>query len=348
MNKDWETKTLGEVIKLEYGKPLAVEDRDPEGLHPAYGANGVKTRTDKFYCDKPSIIVGRKGSAGELTLTEEKFWPLDVTYFVTFDENKYDLQYIFQLLKGLDLPQYATGVKPGINRNLVYAIEVSMPDLSEQKRIVKILNEKFVVIDELIKITEQQIVDVKELFESRLNEIFENELDEEKTFEDVCVLQRGFDLPTRLRKKGDYPLMSANGTTDYINQYKVDGPGVVTGRSGSIGFVHYIEDNFWPLNTALYIKDFKGNEKKFIFYFLKCFDLSRFSSGAGVPTLNRNHVHSEMVRTTSDTKKQKEVVKELDGLFVNKKELEVIFRRKITDLEELKKSYLQDAFAGKL
>jgi len=87
MKEGWKLKKLGEVIQLEYGKPLPKNDRQEEGAYPAYGANGVKCRTNLFYKDKASIIVGRKGSAGEVTLTEDKFWPLDVTYFVTFDED---------------------------------------------------------------------------------------------------------------------------------------------------------------------------------------------------------------------------------------------------------------------
>jgi len=66
----WATLSLGEIIQLQYGKPLDPADRSPTGLYPAYGANGEKNRTDKFYSDRPSIIVGRKGSAGEINLTE--------------------------------------------------------------------------------------------------------------------------------------------------------------------------------------------------------------------------------------------------------------------------------------
>ncbi len=98
MREGWETRTLGEVIKLEYGKPLLKENRDNTGRYPAYGANGEKCRTNKFYWEKPSIIVGRKGSAGEIRLSAERFWPLDVTYFVTFDDSKYGLFFLYHCL----------------------------------------------------------------------------------------------------------------------------------------------------------------------------------------------------------------------------------------------------------
>jgi len=139
----WKERSFGEILKLEYGKPLDDADRSPSGFFPVYGANGEKNRSDKFYFAKPSIIVGRKGSAGEVNLTEEKFWPLDVTYFVTFDELSYDLRFIYYLLYKLDLPRLAKGVKPGINRNDVYSETAKIPPLSEQQRIVGILDEAF-------------------------------------------------------------------------------------------------------------------------------------------------------------------------------------------------------------
>ena len=127
MKTMWKDKRVGEIIRLEYGKPLEDSNRKLDGLYPVYGANGEKDRTDKFYHDKPSIIVGRKGSAGEVNLTEPMFWPLDVTYFVTFDEQRHDLRFLYYLLTTLDLPCLAKGVKPGINRNEVYSQVAKIP-----------------------------------------------------------------------------------------------------------------------------------------------------------------------------------------------------------------------------
>lgn len=173
----WQTKKLSDIIKLEYGKPLPKSKRKQSGKYPVYGANGIKSRSDVFYFNKPSIIVGRKGSAGELNLTEEKFWPLDVTYFVTFDEKKYDLRFIFYLLSTLNLNKLARGVKPGINRNEVYAIEVKIPNtFSEQTAIVKKLNELSAHTQELDKIYKRNLELLKELKKSVLAKAFREEL----------------------------------------------------------------------------------------------------------------------------------------------------------------------------
>jgi type I restriction enzyme S subunit len=136
-----------------------------------------------------------------------------------------------------------------------------------------------------------------------------------KRLAEVCTLQRGFDLPTKDRKRGTNPLVSSSGIADFIDQSKVRGPGVVTGRSGSIGNVFFVENDFWPLNTALYVKDFVGNDERFVFFLLQSLDLARFASGTGVPTLNRNHVRDEIVCVPDSIEEQRRIVAVLDEAF---------------------------------
>ena len=173
MEGEWQALSLGDVIQLEYGKPLDQADRSPTGLYPAYGANGEKDRTDKFYREEPSIIVGRKGSAGEITLTEDRFWPLDVTYYVEFDRGRHDLQFLYYLLVTLDLPRLAKGVKPGINRKEVYALPVNVPPLPEQRRIVAILDEAFEAIATAKANTEKNLQNACGLLSRCLSAVFD-------------------------------------------------------------------------------------------------------------------------------------------------------------------------------
>ncbi|WP_282164873.1 restriction endonuclease subunit S [Cellulophaga baltica] len=110
--------------------------------------------------------------------------------------------------------------------------------------------------------------------------------------EKVATLQRGFDLPSRKRVQGKYPIIAASGFTAWHNEYKVKGPGVTTGRSGTLGKVFYEANDYWPLNTSLWVKNFNGNYPRYIYYFLKTLNFNEFNSGTSVPTLNRNDVHS--------------------------------------------------------
>ena len=140
---------LGRVLSLEYGKPLEKELRKPNGVIPVFGANGVKTTTDKALVVESGIVVGRKGSAGEVNLTEGPFWPLDVTFYAKFEKNSFDLKYLYYLLKSLQLPKMARGIKPGINRNDVNKLEVLLFGVEEQKRIVAKIDELMALCDQI-------------------------------------------------------------------------------------------------------------------------------------------------------------------------------------------------------
>ncbi|WP_290484154.1 restriction endonuclease subunit S, partial [Hyphomonas sp. UBA2515] len=130
---------------------------------------------------------------------------------------------------------------------------------------------------------------------------------------DVIELKRGYDLPSRLRTGGEFPLISSSGRSDTHDQSKVSGPGVVTGRYGTIGQVFYIEEDFWPLNTTLYVRDFKGNNPRFIYYFLQGLNWESFNDKSGVPGVNRNDVHRAIV-SIADQDTQKAIVGVLSSI----------------------------------
>ena len=109
--------------------------------------------------------------------------------------------------------------------------------------------------------------------------------------EDMVVLQRGFDLPKKTRTDGIYPLIAASGQDGTHNEAKVLGPGVVTGRSGKLGVVTFVQDDFWPLNTTLWVKEYKKSSPYHTFLLLRTLGFERYNAGSAVPTLNRNHIH---------------------------------------------------------
>ena len=156
----------------------------------------------------------------------------------------------------------------------------------------------------------------------------------------VAPLQRGFDLPAEKIIPGVYPVMMSNGIGAYHNEYKVKGPGVVTGRSGTIGNLQYVESAFWPHNTTLWVTKFYGNHPKFIYYLYEKIDLKRYKAGSGVPTLNRNDVHDTMVFFPASRKEQElisAVLTYLDNLIT-------LHQRKYDKLVVFKKSMLEKMF----
>ena len=164
-----------------------------------------------------------------------------------------------------------------------------------------------------------------------------------KPLGEVATLQRGFDLPVQSRTEGKFPIFAANGSVGTHIEAKVVGPGVVTGRSGSIGKVHYVEGDFWPLNTALWVKDFHGNNPEWVFYLLQWFGLERFARGGAVPTLNRNLVHSELV-PASPFDEQQRIVSRIKECLSRIEEVESLRAQAVVEAAAVLPSMLNSEF----
>ena len=139
------------------------------------------------------------------------------------------------------------------------------------------------------------------------------------TFDNFVRLSRGFDLPERKIVDGEYPVVASTNIKAYHNAYKVKPPVVVTGRSGILGKVQYIDSKCWPLNTSLYSKDFRGNNPKYIYFFLQTMHLEQYNAGAGVPTLNQNHLQrlKIVVHDIDEQKKVADILSTYDNLIEN-------------------------------
>jgi len=109
---------------------------------------------------------------------------------------------------------------------------------------------------------------------------------------DVITLKRGYDLPHSARLPGPFPVVSSSGITDHHAEPKVKAPGVVTGRYGTLGQVFFVSKDYWPLNTSLYVQDFKGNDPKFIALLLSTLSFGSQNAAGAVPGVNRNHLHA--------------------------------------------------------
>lgn len=185
--------------------------------------------------------------------------------------------------------------------------EVLVPDLQEQKRIAEVLS----TYDDLIATNQRRIALLEDAARRLYREWFVHLRFpghesvpvkdgvpagwERGSLDRALFLQRGFDLPNGSRIAGDVPVYASTGINGFHNEAKAGGPGVVTGRSGTLGQVHYVAKDFWPLNTSLWVKEFRRVSALFAYFLLSELNLEQFNSGASVPTLDRKTVHQAAV-----------------------------------------------------
>ncbi len=165
-----------------------------------------------------------------------------------------------------------------------------------------------------------------------------------KRFGNIAPLQRGFDLPNSRLKQGSYPVVYSNGILNYHSSFQVKAPGVVTGRSGTIGNVIFVEQNYWPHNTTLWVTTFNSNDPKFVFYLIKQIGLDQFASGSGVPTLNRNDVHDFTVLIPESLEEQTTIAAVLSDMDAEIAALEA----KLVKARQVKQGMLQELLTGKI
>ncbi len=159
---------------------------------------------------------------------------------------------------------------------------------------------------------------------------------------EVATLQRGYDLPHKERKPGTVPIISSSGSIDTHNESRVAGPGVVTGRYGTIGEVFFVSEDFWPLNTTLFVKDFKGNDPLFISFLLRTIDYHSYSGKSGVPGVNRNDLHEIGVSlpTLSEQQAIATALSDVDALITSLNKL-------IAKKRDIKQATMQQLLIGK-
>jgi type I restriction enzyme S subunit len=253
----------------------------------------------------------------KLTCDRKQVEPLFLFYFFRSDDGRHEL-----------LKNASTVGTPGIGQPLssLRSIRVPLPPLAEQKAIAAVLG----ALDDKIELNRRMNATLEAMARTLFQSWFVDfdpvraKLDGRRPaaldpataalfpdcfhettcghipagwqlgrLGDLCNLKRGHDLPTNTRTAGPIPVISSSGISGTHSDTKVQGPGVVTGRYGTIGKVFYVETDYWPLNTTLFVDDFKRNPPRFIFHALGEVNFQNYTDKAAVPGVNRNHLHEE-------------------------------------------------------
>ena len=298
--------TWGDICTLEYGKALRdyTEGRTEENRFRVFGTNGPIGWSSRALAPGPGVIVGRKGAYRGINFSPEPFFVIDTAYYLRPKDDQLDLKWAYYKLLTVDINRIDVGAAiPTTSRDAFYAVSVDVPPRAKQEALVATLS----AYDDQIENNRRRMALLEEAARLLYREWFVRlrfpghehtrimdgvpEGWERTSFETALTLQRGFDLPIQLRQAGDIPIYGSTGISGYHDKFKVKGPGIITGRSGTLGEVHFVRDDFWPLNTALWVKEFRRVTPLFALFLLRSMDLKQYNGGVSVPTLDRKTVH---------------------------------------------------------
>lgn len=364
---------LGEVVTLHYGKALPRSERSAQGSVPVYGANGIKDFTSTPLTTGPSWVIGRKGSAGEVNRVDGPFWPLDVTYYTSHDEARIEFNYLGYALQKNNLPALARGVKPGINRNDVYALGIALPPLDQQKRIVTIVDQAFVVLDRARAHAEANLADARVLFDSVLVTMFDDLLPQAKM---MTLASAAKDF-----SRGKSRHRPRNAPELYGGRYPFIQTGDIRRSEGSIrefsqtySETGLAQSKLWPAGTVCItiaaniaetgVMEFEGcfpdsvigmvpdpdvADPYYVEYMLRYFaeELKQKGKGAAQDNINLATFESALFPFPS-LEEQRAVVEKLDGMAASAKQARQNYEQTIDDIAALRQSLLQQAFSGQL
>lgn len=337
----WEIAKLGDISKNiqtgPFGSQLHQSDYSECGIPVVMPKDLVGgkiseesiARVDKTHVERlcrhkievGDILYSRRGDVGRcahVTKKEEGWLCGTGCLRVTIDSEKADSRFVFFQLQHPDtvgwVEKHAVGATMlNLNTTILSSVPIRLPTLEIQKRIADILS----AYDDLIENNQKQIKLLEEAAQRLYKEWFvdlrfpghENtkivdgvpEGWSRTNINGILTFHRGYDLTKNEMKAGRYPVVGSTTVIGYHNEFKIKGPGIVTGRSGSLGKYQFIWDNFWPHNTSLYISDYKDHNIFFVYSLLQTVDFASLNNGGAIPTLNRNVLSNiEVIEPTDE------------------------------------------------
>ncbi|MDN3204576.1 restriction endonuclease subunit S [Algoriphagus sediminis] len=384
MKEGWEIKKLVElsnnkdaIVSGPFGSNLKVSDYKDVGV-PIFRLQNVGkgkfiNKDIKYISDeKAEELKYHSFKAGDLVLAKLGI-PIGKTCVVPdefssgiivadvvrlrLDKNVVDYKFLEYFLNSDEAVAQLTGnisgaTRPRVNLSDVRNIEISLPPLPEQQRIVSILDQAFTAIDKGKANAEQNLQNAKELFESYLQGVFEKKGDgwEEQLLRNSFKLKSGDNLTAKKMVEGDFPVFGGNGIAGYHIEFNLSGTNVIVGRVGALcGNVRHINENIWLTDNAFKIVDFKYDfDHSFLTYLLNYKDLRSYARQAAQPVISNSSLQDVVLNFPKSKEEQQTIVRQLNALRAETQKLEAVYQKKMDDLEELKKSILQKAFAGEL
>ena len=349
--EEWEVDYVENLAQITTGKKNT-QDRIEDGQYPFFVRSQTVERINCYSYDGEAVLTAGDGVGtgkvfhyinGKFDVHQRVYRISDFSprlngyfFFIYFSSRFYSR--IMQMT--------AKSSVDSVRREMIVKMPVPLPPKGEQGAIAKALIDADASIESL-----DQLIDKKRhLKQGAMQQLLIGKrrlpgfAEEWNTWPlgRIAPLQRGFDLPNSKIWQGPYPVVYSNGVLNHHAIFQVKGPGVVTGRSGTIGTVTFVERDFWPHNTSLWVTTFKGNDPKFVFYLYTNIGLDRFATGSGVPTLNRNDVHAFEVSVPASKNEQTAIASILSDIDAEIAALEA----ELTKARNIKQGMIQELLTG--
>lgn len=371
MREGWTYKKLGEVADVVHGKNQK-DVLSENGQYPIYGSGGnIMGYANDYLCEAGATILGRKGSINNPQYIEERFWNVDTAFGISAKEGN-DSKFIYYFITSVDWLKKNTGTTlPSLTQQVVKSVEMPVPSLKEQKRIVERLDAAFAHIDELKANAEKQLTEARALFQKGLTKVMEPKVGwEEKKLKDIAQVRIG-PFGSLLHKKdyisGGIPLVNpihmiggkivanndytiSDGKAKELSNYLLKVNDIVFARRGEVGrcaLVSKDEEGYLCGTGSMFVRF--NDDVDFAFMLMlfqseRCREyLKENASGATMLNINAGIVENMPLILPSFAEQQR-IVARLDSLSENVRKYEEIQRKVISECDALKQALLRKVF----
>ena len=288
--------TLAELATIKYGKDKK-KVISKEGHIPIYGTGGFMGYATKALYDKPSVLIGRKGTIGKVKYVEHPFWTVDTLFYTVVNTEIVLPRYLYYAMSLIDLDKYNEGTTiPSLRTETLNKLVLDIPSLEEQQKIISYIRP----IEEKIEINQKINKNLQEQAQAIYQNIFINKASPSWPIghlSDLIDIKYGKDH--KKLADGKYPVYGSGGIMRYVDHFLYDKESVLIPRKGTLNNIIYVDQPFWSVDTMFYTKMKTPDSAKFIYHFIKSRDLASMNAGSAVPSMTTSILNAIELRIPS-------------------------------------------------
>ena len=290
---EWKEYKLGELLMIKYGKNQK-EVEDASGPFPIYGTGGLMGHATRPLHDKPSILIGRKGTIDKVRYVEHPFWTVDTLFYSEINEDLVIPKFLYYRMCTINFMNYNEGTTiPSLRTETLNRLTLKVPPLAEQRRIAEILGS----LDDKIGLNSA----INRNLEEQARALFKNWFIDFAPFggvvpgewkigslADIAKITSGKRPPMKQAESSkdvNIPLVGAASIMGFTNKVLYEEPILVTGRVGTHGVIQRFSSKCWPSDNTLVIK---SKYYEFMYQILKNIDFSNMNRGSTQPLITQS------------------------------------------------------------